>query len=252
MEKILNHDSFEPLFYQLANKIREDIIARVYDLGELLPSERELCEKYEVSRATARQAFQELTRQGLIKRKQGKGTFVTEAINPHSVIYFLGDTMFLARGLEKQGIKVNSRILGKRLLSKKEISENISDIIYDDIEDGKFFELSRIIYGNKEPWIFDLLYLPKNYFDKDFEKKIICDILAENGNFIWDIGVVIEPIIVEKKIADSLQVPEGSAAMSVNRVFTDEKGANSYGKAIIRGDKCKYCFRSKSVVDDFR
>ncbi|MBI4765434.1 MAG: GntR family transcriptional regulator [Deltaproteobacteria bacterium] len=233
------------MFYQLAKKIREDIIARVYGLGELLPSERELCEKYEVSRATARQAFLELTRQGLIMRKQGKGTFVTEAINPHSVIYFLGDTMFLAMGLKKQGIKVNSHILGKRLLDKNKISESISEIISDDIGDRKFLELTRIIYGNNEPWIFDLLYLSEAYWDKDFEKKIICDILAENGTLILDIDVVIEPIIVEKKIADYLQVPEGSAAMLVNRVFTDEKGANSYGKAIIRGDKCKYCFRSK-------
>jgi GntR family transcriptional regulator, N-acetylglucosamine utilization regulator len=236
------------LFYQLARKIREGIISKAYGLGELLPSEREFCEKYQVSRATVRQAFQELTKQGLIMRKQGKGTFVAEAITPNAAVYFLGDTMFFAFGLEKQGIKVNSRILGKRRLNKEEIPE----ITYDDTGDENFIELTRIIYGNKEPWIYDLLYLSDAYWDKDFGKRTICDILAEKGTLILDIDVVIEPIIVEKKIAESLQVPEGSPAMLVNRVFTNEKGGNSYGKAIIRGDRCQYCFRSKSLVDGFR
>jgi GntR family transcriptional regulator len=249
---ILDNNSFEPLFYQLAKRIREDIISRVYTPGELLPSERVFCEKYEVSRATVRQAFQQLTRQGLIVPKQGKGTFVAETITPQTVLYFLGDTMNLTLGLEKQGIKVNIQLLDKRLLEKNEIPEDISEIIPDDSRAGKFVELTKIIYGNKEPWIFNRWYLPEAYWDKEFEKKNFCDILEESGTVILDNELVIEPIIMEKKIADYLQVPAGSSAMQLNRVTTSDKGINFYALDIIRGDRCKYCFRTKSTVDNFR
>ena len=57
-------------------KLRSDIQSGVYPVHSRIPSEQELCETYQVSRVTVRKALAELTREGLLQRHQGKGTFV--------------------------------------------------------------------------------------------------------------------------------------------------------------------------------
>ena len=61
----------------LANSLIEQITEGVYPKGCLLPSEREICEKYNISRTTARQALNILAQEGYITSIQGKGTVVT-------------------------------------------------------------------------------------------------------------------------------------------------------------------------------
>lgn len=73
---VLSADSASPLYRQLMQRLRADIAAGVYPAHSRIPSEQELCEVYGVSRVTVRRALGELTREGLLERQQGKGTFV--------------------------------------------------------------------------------------------------------------------------------------------------------------------------------
>ena len=75
-KQILKSESYSPLYRQLMQKLRSDIQAGVYPVHSRIPSEQELCETYQVSRVTVRKALAELTREGLLQRHQGKGTFV--------------------------------------------------------------------------------------------------------------------------------------------------------------------------------
>ena len=68
-----------PLYEQLKNAIKEEIAQKVYMPGERMPSEQELEEKYKVSRITVRRAVKELCEDGILVRKQGKGTFVLDS-----------------------------------------------------------------------------------------------------------------------------------------------------------------------------
>ena len=68
---------FSPLYAQLMDQIRTDIRRGVYAVGSRIPPEHELEINYGVSRVTVRRALQELTAEGLLERKQGKGTFVS-------------------------------------------------------------------------------------------------------------------------------------------------------------------------------
>ena len=74
---ILETESASPLYRQLMQKLRADIAAGVYPARSRIPSEQVLCETYGVSRVTVRKALSELTQEGLLKRQQGKGTFVS-------------------------------------------------------------------------------------------------------------------------------------------------------------------------------
>src|SRR5829696_7790201 len=67
-----------PRYYQLKEIIRERIRSGEWATGSPIPSERELCEQYGISRMTARQSITELVNEGYLYREQGKGTFVAQ------------------------------------------------------------------------------------------------------------------------------------------------------------------------------
>ncbi len=76
MEEALRADSVSPLYRQMMQRIRADIASGVYPVSTRIPSEAELGAKYQVSRVTVRKALAELTSEGLLRRMQGKGTYV--------------------------------------------------------------------------------------------------------------------------------------------------------------------------------
>lgn len=69
-----------PLYQQLANTLIAAIRDGRYPVGGLLPTESELCEQHGVSRYTVREALRQLTRLGLVSRRQGSGTQVEAAV----------------------------------------------------------------------------------------------------------------------------------------------------------------------------
>ncbi len=72
--------SSTPLYIQIAKSIRQQITEGEITAGDALPSERDLCELTGASRVTIRKAVDQLIEEGLLRRKQGSGTFVAERI----------------------------------------------------------------------------------------------------------------------------------------------------------------------------
>lgn len=72
----LNRELATPLYEQLADGLREQIAGGKLKPGASIPPESALTARYHVSRVTARQALEVLAGEGLIVRRQGKGTFV--------------------------------------------------------------------------------------------------------------------------------------------------------------------------------
>src|SRR5699024_586858 len=68
--------SSTPLYTQLVEVLRDKIQSKELVPGGKLPSERELCEIYDVSRITVRNAISRAENEGLVERIQGMGTFV--------------------------------------------------------------------------------------------------------------------------------------------------------------------------------
>lgn len=67
----------KPKFLQLRDIIRDQILAGVFQDGQTLPTEADLCERHRVSRVTVRKALDELKRERIITSIQGSGTLVT-------------------------------------------------------------------------------------------------------------------------------------------------------------------------------
>lgn len=76
MNDNINRDLDKPLYQQMKEYILKKINNGEYPSGEVIPTERELSESFEVSRYTVRRAITELVHAGYLYRVQGKGTFV--------------------------------------------------------------------------------------------------------------------------------------------------------------------------------
>lgn len=61
----------------IATELKEAIVGGVYGKGQRLPPERSLATHFNASRSTVREALRQLTREQLVERRIGSGTFVT-------------------------------------------------------------------------------------------------------------------------------------------------------------------------------
>lgn len=94
-----------PRYEDIAAFLRVEIAGGIP--GTRLPSEAELCDRFEVSRMTARAALQVLDNEGLIVRRRGKGTFVA----PRPVPRLLGSPLSFSESMRRRGTPTTSRIL---------------------------------------------------------------------------------------------------------------------------------------------
>lgn len=76
---MIDKGSLVPAYIQLKMILSSQIEAGVWKQGECISSERELSEIYGISRMTIRQALAELVQEGVLVKRKGKGTFVSDA-----------------------------------------------------------------------------------------------------------------------------------------------------------------------------
>ena len=71
-----------PKYQMVADSLRTDILDGVYQKRMLLPTEQLLCQQFQVSRQTVRQALALLVSEGLIERRQGSGSHIRDRSKP--------------------------------------------------------------------------------------------------------------------------------------------------------------------------
>jgi GntR family transcriptional regulator len=103
----LRRDSAIALYQQLAEYLAGEISAGRYKPYDRLPTEPELSERFGVSRITVRQAIEHLLKQGLVERKQGKGTFVAGPVVRHELQELKG----IIDELRDQGVSPETKLL---------------------------------------------------------------------------------------------------------------------------------------------
>ncbi len=80
MDIIISNSSGVPIYEQIEEQIKNQIMTGELSAGEILPSMRVLAKELRISIITTKRAYEDLERDGFIESVMGKGTFV-KAIN---------------------------------------------------------------------------------------------------------------------------------------------------------------------------
>lgn len=144
-----------PLYEQLMNKLRDEILTGVYKPGEKFPSEIEIAKLNNVSVITARRAMNELAALGMVEKKQGKGTFV--AIKKYRRDY--RNILSFSESCISKGLIPGSKLLEHKLVTP---NQDILDELGLPVGCQCVF-ISRLRYVNSEPMSIENSYFSMNY-----------------------------------------------------------------------------------------
>lgn len=225
------------LYHQLEVELIELINKGKLKENDKLPSEREICDQYSVSRTTARQAIGELERKEYVYKVHGKGTFVSPKVYKQQLLKFYSFT----EEMKKLGKKPSSEVLGFKL---KKASEKIA-LKFDMDEEENIYEILRLRMADDIPMMLEFTYLPKARFS-DLQENILrerpmYDVFKERYNVsITKAKESFKPILINKNNAKILNVEEGTAAMKIERLTYENENVIEYTVSIARGDKFEY------------
>ena len=141
-----------PLSHQLIEILRDLVLKNNYKAGQSFFTEKELAEKYGVSRTTIREAASRLVYEGLLRRERGKGIFVTKPrIHEES-----SSLLSYTEEIISRGMKPGSRVVEIQLEIPPWRIRNILQLNKDD----KIIRLKRIRLANGEPMAIQISHLP--------------------------------------------------------------------------------------------
>lgn len=112
---LIDSSSKMPLYAQVKDYVLGRISQGEWPDGFLLPTEQELQTLLGVSRVTVRRAIEELEREGYVKKKQGKGTYVT----PPKLSYPLPKLTSFSEDMLQKGFIPNSRTIRLDILRNR-------------------------------------------------------------------------------------------------------------------------------------
>jgi GntR family transcriptional regulator len=122
-----------PLYEQMADTLRAEIRAGRYRPGDKLPSERELSERFGVSKVTARQAIVQLRAEGLVTSRVGYGVLVAEPGPPRRLSddILRGEAFYRAVG--RLGLEPNVATTITREPATEEVAEALNVPVGDEV-----------------------------------------------------------------------------------------------------------------------
>jgi GntR family transcriptional regulator len=136
----IDRQSVTPYYQQLVNVLESRISSGELDVGQRLPSENDLCTEFGLSRATVRQALQQLERRGSAQRIPGRGVFVTEGTEPESGWVIQGREGFLENAIRNGNRDVSTRVISHGPVKLSAVTARLLDVA----EGAEGYELVRV------------------------------------------------------------------------------------------------------------
>ena len=210
------------LQYQLREVLLEKLNSGEWKAGQMIPSEHELCEEYGISRITVREVLKDLVQSGYLKRKQGKGTFVSEP----SVEASLTSEYSLSADLKQKGISSEFRLISLNIVepspSKKEFFE---------LKNGeKVVEIVRTRTVGDEIYAWERAYVPEKYLqgvtgEEIKEKGLYPSIKERTGLYPVEAEEKMEAVICPDFVAKEMKLHTNTAVFKIKK---NTKSMNGY------------------------
>jgi GntR family transcriptional regulator len=230
--KKLESESSSPLYHQLMQRLQEDIERGTYAVGSRIPPEHQLEQLYNVSRVTVRRALAELTADGLLEKKQGKGTFVS--------------TPRISQDLKSihsfhDACKQNGFQGATRVVHVQETEADAADVQELNLRPGdKVLETLRVCTADGVPVV-----LEENHFSMAYSYLENENLSGSLYGVLRDYGIEprqathdISMTFATESQAKLLEVEPGAPLMRLHEVVYDQKGRPLHNSLqLIRGDR---------------
>lgn len=139
-------------YEQIARYLRELIDEA--EPGDRLPSDAELCQRFDVSRMTARQAVQLVAADGLVERKRGVGTFVKS----RPVERDLGSPLSFSENMRSRGMTPSSEMLSWQRVEPSSVEQTALGLGPDD----RAYALERLRLADGTPMALERAVMPES------------------------------------------------------------------------------------------
>ena len=231
--------------FALYRQIKDDIVRRIESgelaPGEALPSERELCERYGVSRPTLRQATQDLVREGMLVVRRGVGTFVTQT----RVRQQLGSVLGFTEKMARDGRHASTRVLEHGLQPAGDLDATVAAEL--QLESGsRVLRVVRLRLADEIPVMVETMHISPERFpgieSLDLESVSLYRALRETYDVdIAQIRETLEPVLLSEADAHLLGARGRSPSIQATITSFDQAGRPvEHTTSRVRGDSSQY------------
>lgn len=235
---MLDTDNDRPLYLQMVDAL-EVTIRKELSANDKLLSERELTEKFGVSRITVRLALKELENRGLIYKKHGKGTYVSEISEP---AVDLSAAYSFTEQMRKMGkVPSTQTIAFSKIQANEQIARQLNIAVNDPI-----FEIERLRSADGVAMMLERSYIPAELFDgiskEDLERKPLYDIFYDDfGHVIRMAEEEFYASIALEQEAQLLNIKTGSAVLHlIRKTYNSKNRIIEFTLSVARADQFRY------------
>jgi GntR family transcriptional regulator len=216
----VNRSSKLPLYHQLHEILRDNIVRGEWQPGDMIPPESELTERYGISRTTVRQVLDMLVNEGLIYRQQGRGTFVAHPTVEQALVRIVSFT----DDMRQRGFRPGTKVLSSGLIpAPPDIAAKLG------VEPGEeLARLERLRLADGEPMSVEESHLVHRYcpgvLEGDYASNPLREVLERDYGIRWvRARQAIRAVLAPDKLARLLSIPPGSAMLFIERVSYSEE-----------------------------
>ncbi len=234
---LLERTSGVPLYRQIQDYIRRKIEAKEWAVDDQIPTEQQLSQDFGVSRITVVKAVSRLVDEGLLRKEQGRGTFVVAiglVPEPLSLRSFTEE-------MKDRGLVPGSQVVEKTVT---EPSQRLRDRL-QLAKDQKVYRLVRLMLGSGQPMGLHRTYLPVDLFPGLLQyvgdNTSLYATLQERYSVTPEKGIeTYSAIQLDSEESRLLGVAAGSPGFSVERQTFYNNQPFEWVTALMRSDQFHY------------